>query len=241
MISYALYLNDDLNKKGLLDQLRRSAKIKDDEMHWQYELGKKQGESKKIAKTIEIAAYALLANLKAENLEDSRKILKWLLRNRSEYRSVEEGVVLQALTEAARVFSSNNFNLDIYLADDDDKEYPIHIDQANELTPVNVEFPSKPSSVSIMANGTGIALLEVWWRFNLKADKISKSFDVSVEVDPKSSESVMMLKACTKSLVKETELAVMEVSLPSGFEFTEDSKNLLQNSNIKVKLLMYFH
>jgi hypothetical protein len=52
---------------------------------------------------------------------------------------------------------------------------------------------------------------------------------------------LIMLKACAKSMEEETELAVMEVSLPSGFEFTDDSKKLLQNSNFEVKVFKHFH
>ena len=206
--------------------------------------GKNINSDTNIGTEIQIASYALLANVKANKVEDSIKILRWLMKRKGDFSSVKEAIVLQALQEAAEVFHSEEFDMDIYLLDDNDKPHAINIGYENQYVPTSIDLPSDTTSVSIMANGTGIAALNIWWKFNLQTEKISKNFEVKVEIDSKSSEQAIMLKACTSFIpdVNQTvsEIAVMEVALPSGFEFNEQSKELLKKVGLTVKFQNFF-
>lgn len=146
-----------------------------------------------------------------------------------------DAVVLQALAEAAKYFYSKNFNLDIFLLDEAKKPFMIRINDSNQLNLVSTIITSNPSSIAIMANGTGIAVLEVSWKFNLKTNKIANNFDIKVELDTRSSINGIILKACTSFIPDvnqtESELAVMEIAMPSGFEFNKIS---LGRENLRV-------
>ena len=236
--AYSLTLRNDKNMDNYLNQLRTNAIIYDDEMYWKL-VGKNINSNTNISSEIQIASYALLANLKADRLEDSIKILRWLMKKKGEFSSVKEAIVLQALQEAAEILHSEEINMDIYLVDDNDISHPVHIGHENQFVPKSIDLPSNTTSVSIMANGTGIAALDIWWKFNLRTEKISKNFEVKVEVDSNSSEQAIMLKACTSFIPDAnqtvSEIAVMEVALPSGFEFNEQSKKLLEEAGLTVK------
>lgn len=240
--AYALALNRDAHINSFLDALKGNAIIEGDEMHWDMELkGPRNQQLTVVSDKIVMASYALLANLKGGRSEDALKILKWLVSHGGStgFLSIKDAAVaVQALTEAAKMYHSKNIDLLINLEDSKNNNQNIIIKDKNAETVQTIQIPSYTDSVSVMASGTGLASLDVWWKY-IAAAEISKRFEVSAKVENLNSQGLIKLHICTSFIpdVNKTQAdqTIMEVEMLSGYTFDPDSKELLKAANIKVR------
>lgn len=239
--AYALALSNDLNTDKFLETLKKNAIVEDKQWHWDLEMNKSRKESATTkAVQIEIASYALLAYLKAGKAEKSLPILRWLVSNSDTKRislyAKDTAIAFQALAEASKVFKSDNFKLDFDLIDSKDAGNKASISKTGDHEK-HVELAAYTDSVSIMANGSGLATLEIWWKYNTKIVETLVKFDINVKVE-NIDDDRMNLEVCTHfvphSNETQSDLAVMEIELPSGYEFDPESKTLLEKANVKV-------
>lgn len=242
LASYALVLNQAPERKDFLSLLKKNAIVEGNMTHWNLEMRRNRKNAITMQPMkIEIASYALLAFLKDGNFEEALPILSWLVSNGNVkgrfFYSRDTFIALQALSEAARVFHSDNFNLDITLDVGNDVPKKISINQNNALEEQNILL-SETDSVSVQAEGTGLASLDVWWKFNTKADASSKRFDITVKHGPRSGNGLLVITICAKFIAKnkqtESNLAIMEIEMPSGYEFHSNMANSLEEADVKV-------
>ena len=228
-----------------LSQLTKTSTSDDDEMFWNLDLydKKRDNSTSNISLKIDIASYALLAYLKADKKDEARKILKWLVKYRNgALVKTEDIVILQALAEAAKEFYAPEFNADIFLTDDFEVYKNIFINGENALETQHVKLNPLTDGISINANGTGMATLDIWWSYNTNLNKIENRFKVEVKVNSKSTEGLLHLKICTRFIPDEEQikssLTIMEVALPSGYEYDSDYKETLQKTGEKANFMV---
>lgn len=179
------------------------------------------------SKKVEIASYAILAHVKLERTADARHILNWLISKRNReggfFTPSDTIVGLQAVAEMAKHLFSSEFNMNLYfLYDEPNKILSTYIDNNNKIESKKFAIPTS-DGVSLQANGTGVAYVQVWQKFYWKPANYLDKFDVKVtRVD---TGRKLDLKICLNTNDRTSAKSVIaEVSLPSGYEFDDDIK-----------------
>ncbi|EDW28614.1 GL19279 [Drosophila persimilis] len=208
---------------------------------------------------IEISAYAALALLENNLVGDALPVLNWLMDQRNAQggfvASQDTVVGLQALLLFAERFSSQGNNLQIGFHYGEGAETILNVNAENSLALQTVELPSNLKNLSISATGRGMALAQVSYRYNTNVTSAWPRFVLDPTVNRNSHADYLHLSACASfvSVVGEPEqrsnMAVMEVQLPSGFVVDTDTLPTLESSerikkvetqNRDTKVVIYF-
>ncbi|XP_017476944.1 PREDICTED: CD109 antigen isoform X5 [Rhagoletis zephyria] len=182
---------------------------------------------------VEITSYVLLALLDKEGAVNALPIIKWLISKRNSnggFASTQDTVVgLQALISFAEKTGSGSGEMDIDFVSSGGEENKgnIKVNAENSLVLQTHVLPKTTRQVDFTAKGKGSSMVQLSYRYNL-ADKDKKpSFQVKTNV--KDDKALLVVEVCAEYVPdsadgeqKESNMAVMEVSLPSGY--TADSE-----------------
>jgi len=238
--AYALQLADHSSKKQILDQFIAKTSEKDGLRWW-----KKSNEVGKESKTlnVEITAYGLLALVENQQFQEGFSYFKWLLGQRNDYGGFEgtqDTVVgLQALAKFAERISSKDNNVQIVVKSAQSNETHIGVNPQNQIILQTFELPSSVRSIDVSATGKGFALLQLSYRYNLNDTDAAPSFALRTVTGEKSNPAYINLDVCTtykpkEATEKQSNMVVLEVSLPSGFAVESDQLyQLTRNENVK--------
>jgi CD109 antigen len=242
--TYALVLGKHKSAKTLLDHLKLLAVVEEDLMYWEKEVGLSRSESTDAGLPIKIetAAYALLAFSKFGDEISALAIMKFLVSKRNAeggFYSTQDTVIgLQALAEIAKIHYTSNVNMHIKLSFASEKKI-FEVTNSNNLALQNFEFPNQIRSVTVNANGTGKAILNIWSTFNMNSFVPSKAFKLSLTVLAAKNGGIFYLTACVKYLPNEnhvvSNMAVMEIALPSGYVYDSESTSSMKEFDVKVR------
>jgi CD109 antigen len=87
-----------------------------------------------------------------------------------------------------------------------------------------LEVPSSAKFVEIDAKGFGTAIVQVSWQYNLAVSAEEPAFYINPQIGKTSTENFMQLNVCTYYKAgNQTNMAVMEVALPSGYTADVDA------------------
>ncbi|KAH8333630.1 hypothetical protein KR059_001594, partial [Drosophila kikkawai] len=208
---------------------------------------------------VEISAYAALALLENNLVGDALPVLNWLMDQRNSkggfVASQDTVVGLQALLTFAERFSSQGNNVQVGFHYGEGAETIINVNAGNSLALQSVELPNNLKNLSISATGRGMALAQVSYKYNTNVTSAWPRFVLDPTVNRNSHADYLHLSACASfvSVVGEEEqrsnMAVMEVSLPSGFVVDRDTLPTLESSerikkvetqNRNTKVVIYF-
>ncbi|XP_037921191.1 CD109 antigen-like isoform X10 [Hermetia illucens] len=179
---------------------------------------------------VETTAYGLLTYLESGRVAESLPILKWLIGQRNSnggFESTQDTVVgLSALIKFAEKFSAKDPAMTIEFNYDGEKS-TANVDKDNAIVLQSYELPPTVRKVDVNAKGNGIALVQLSCRYNVDNTDSSPGFKVEPSVDPESNSDFLKLKVCASYSApdgqpKESNMAVMEVNLPSGFTVDQD-------------------
>lgn len=252
--AYAFVLGKHSSAKDFLKHLERNAIVTEDKMHWQKSLSDIGSETDaNLSHEIELAAYALLAFLKfnetsTDYINIALSIRNWLISKRNSeggFYSTQDTVIgLQALAEYSQKFyylSDTNMKIKIgYGAD----EKEISVNKYNSLTVQHFSCSSKPRDFKINAKGTGIALLNLWYTFNRRETVRMKVYKLVPKVISSRDGGIFYLTICVSSLPEEEQItksnmALLEITLPSGYVYDSESTLLLKEFNVKVRSKLF--
>jgi CD109 antigen len=179
----------------------------------------------------EIAAYAILSHIQLRRIEEMVKAVNWLVSQRNSYggfSSTQDTMIgLQALSEVAFETFSPKTEMVVKFTSDRNEDVEFKMNKANWHIH-NFETISPLSrSVHYNAVGDGTASIQVSWSFNVQTDAFEDNFFLDLKVTPNTPTVVLELTACTrfksdKSGRPETGMAIMEVTLPSGYVIDKD-------------------
>jgi CD109 antigen len=242
--SYALQLAKDPTydsiRNTLLEKLETKAENKNQMKYWKRNLVDTESKPDSIA--IEMTSYGLLAFMEAGKIAESFSIAKWLITQRNEnggYQSTQDTVVgLQALAKLASKFPANKNNIKVNI-NTKTKNLEMKVEPENSLILQKFELPSNSRHFEITANGQGVCLLQIAYRYNIDNAKKQPRFTLEPKIGSASHKEYLHLTVCTKfvpdEFATESNMAVMEVTLPSGFTFdTDHMKDLKSTSRVKV-------
>ncbi|XP_014601165.1 PREDICTED: CD109 antigen-like isoform X2 [Polistes canadensis] len=190
---------------------------------------------------VEMTSYALLTYLRRHLIADSISIMKWLVKQRNSeggFASTQDTVIgIYALAQlGARLMSKDN-SVFISLFYEGEQSQ-LSINSRNAMILQKQILPKKTRFVNITANGNGFAIIQVSYEYNLNVAGAWPLFTLDPQVDRNSNANHLQLSICSGFVptreANESNMAVMEISLPSGFTVDRDSLPSLEVSqNVK--------
>lgn len=233
--AYALQLANHTLKDDLLEKLNSKAVSENGMKYWTRDDLSSSGKRPNSI-NIEMSAYAMMAFLETGRTTEALSIMKWLITQRNEnggFQSTQDTVVgLQALAKlSTKTFTSNNdFHVTIKSPP---SAHIFHVNSENSLVLQKHDLSSNLRFFEISATGSGLGVLQISYKYNLPVAKKS-GFTLEPVVESASNKDFLHLKVCTKfiedSFANKSNMAVMEVTLPSGFTFDSDHLPTLKSS-----------
>lgn len=249
--SYALQVAKHIKKDFSLAKLDDKATIKSGKKYWSKDAPDVEKASighQPRSVDVEMTAYALQAFIEAGREADSIPIMKWLIGERNEnggFTSTQDTVVgLQALAKLAAKMSSAGSEIDIQLKHGDGKTTSLSVNDENSLILQKHELPSTDRNFEVTATGHGVSILQVAYKYNINKAGNQPQFVLEAKINEDSTKDVLHLKVCTSFVPYEdadkSNMAVMEVTFPSGYTFDTDSeKELAETEKVKVRKLSF--
>ncbi|XP_044727005.1 CD109 antigen-like isoform X2 [Chrysoperla carnea] len=239
--AYALQLSNHPAKQTALNLLDTFANVTKDMKWWEVRVPEYEQNnpwrSMPNALNIEITSYAMLALMQSGLFEDCLPILKWLIMQRNQnggFTSTQDTVIgLQALSELGASFAQGSRypNLQIKYEYQQDTISEFSINQQNYMILQKHQIPKKTRFLNISAEGNGFGILQVSFRYNVNVTGAWPMFTLDPQVDRNSNRNHLQLSICSgfvgnrnDSVDAQSNMAVMEVNLPSGY--TVDSEAL---------------
>lgn len=238
--SYALYLaGEQTAATDVVDELDLHANNSQGLRHWD-----KMFDSYYIKTlSIETSAYAALAYLENDRLTDAVLIAKWLISQRNSaggFESTQDTVVgLLALSKIAAKISSKTSKIKVDLKYQTTTK-TLNIDQTNALVLQKVEIPSTVKNVEIKANGTGSALAQVSYQYNINELKESNILNLVANIVTDLTHSFTLEVCVGVQDIEQSNMAVMEISTPSGYVFQEGIEYEIYNTFENIKASQIF-
>lgn len=86
-------------------------------------------------------------------------------------------------------------------------------------------MPAKTKLVDFTATGTGTALIQISYQYNIRDIELEPSFDVHVQIYSEDSAARLIMDVCAEFTGdgEASNMALMEISLPSGYIVDEES------------------
>ncbi|KAJ8965945.1 hypothetical protein NQ317_008000, partial [Molorchus minor] len=263
LCSYVLHLAKHASKQSAFNLLEVKSKSKGSMKWWSKDVS--QNETKNpwhhLPRSIDIetTSYALLTFMELNLLEDSVPVLNWLLNQQNNlggFTSSQDTVVgLQALYKLVlKLASPTNMQLEFEYGGEHKGKF--NINKNNVMILLNTQINSEAREVNLTAQGTGLAVFKVSYQYNMNVTGPWPLFTLDPQVDKNSNRHHLQVSICAGFVSPnltdsgESNMAVMEVSLPSGFTADRDSLPSLEVSqnvqkvetrNGLTKIILYFN
>ncbi|XP_054284946.1 CD109 antigen-like isoform X2 [Macrosteles quadrilineatus] len=242
--SYALHLAQHPTGRTAFNLLETKAESKDD-MKWFKHAASSEMDKKNPyidepnSPDVEMTAYTLLTYLQKGLVQDGLPIMRWLVsqqNNGGGFASTQDTVVaLAALAKLAEQIISRNNDVSVQFFYRQGVAATINVNRANSMILQKQELPSKVREVQINAQGSGFVIAQISYQYNVNVTAPWPRFTLDPQVDKNSDKNHLQLSICSGFVPgrdgNESNMAVMEVSLPSGFTVDPDALPSLQNSN----------
>uniref|UniRef100_A0A182VDH6 TEP1-F n=1 Tax=Anopheles merus TaxID=30066 RepID=A0A182VDH6_ANOME len=248
LAAYALQIADHPLKNEVYASLLSKSNKQGDIQWWSKEMPEKNGADccwwyRPCSVNVEMSAYGLLATLEASSAGlEGLPIMKWLVSQRNDkggFESTQDTVVgLQALSKMAAQLSSSEADMSLKVIIPGEQEKCLQVNGGNILVLQKHELAANTRKLEMIATGTGCALFQLSYKYNIKDVDNSPRFTLRPEAKQGSIKSCIDLSITTSFIPKEDQsvsnMAVMEVDMPSGFIVESDTlKQLKQHEMVK--------
>ncbi|KAK9737499.1 Macroglobulin domain MG3 [Popillia japonica] len=195
---------------------------------------------------IEMTSYVLMSLLhrnSTQNLYHANSIVKWLhskLSSRGGFTTTQDtSVALDALSRYASLIYNEQTQVNITASSQSQTEI-ITILKNDHMKMKQIDFEDIPAKIKIIANGEGCVLAQAVMTYNSYNFNSTEEFRLAVDVEPVSTIdkcSVAIISPCVAYTGPgHSNMAVLEVTMPSGYEPDRDSLFELANKdNTRVK------
>ncbi|XP_076182301.1 CD109 antigen isoform X1 [Ptiloglossa arizonensis] len=243
--TYALNLAKHPYENTAFNLLESKAMIKEDLKWWSKPVPKDDKNpwySLPRPVDVEMTSYTLLTYLRRNVVTDSIAIMKWLVKQRNAeggFASTQDTVIgIQALAKLGEKLASKNNSISITFMYEGGGQSHMNINPDNSMILQKQVLPRKTRLVNITAIGNGFALVQISFQYNLNVTGAWPLFTLDPQVDKNSNANHLQVSICSGFVptkeANESNMVVMEVSLPSGFTVDRDSLPSLEVSqNVK--------
>ncbi|GAB6021255.1 CD109 molecule [Chamberlinius hualienensis] len=243
--TYALHLAGSNEKETAFQKLEKKAITADGQKFWtgvmeQNTVGEENGEEVKPkpkvetnSYDIEMTSYALMTYVLRNDINNAISVVKWLISQTNSnggFSSTQDTVIgIEALATIAQQISAPRRSLDITF-NYNNASRTVQVDNDNAMILHTSQIPNDIKEVLITARGSGFAIAQVSYSYNLNVTQEKPSFLVNPIVDRNSNRNLLVINACTSYLQNgSSNMAVVEVDLPSGYTVDKDSLPALLN------------
>ncbi|XP_050306884.1 CD109 antigen [Anthonomus grandis grandis] len=241
--SYVLHLAKHTSKQGVFNLLDSRAKTEEGLKWWAKDTPKNEEKNpwRSLPRSIDIemTSYALLTFLEANLLDDAVPVLNWLVKQQNNlggFTSSRDTVVgLQALYKMV-LRLSGPINVQMEFTYNKGKTGRFSVNQNTAMILQSTEIDKETREINVTAQGTGIGIFKVSYQYNMNVTGPWPLFTLDPQVDKNSNIDHLQLSICTAFVSRNlsstplSNMAVMEVNLPSGFTADRDSLPSLEVS-----------
>lgn len=236
VISYALHLADRPDKEYILQKLFGLATRGVDTMHWS-RTNSEERLFQSLSQDVEMTAYVLLTYVLRADTTTSLPILRWMISQQNEnggYSSTQDTIVgIQALAGVASYLVSPTISIVVTFSHNDGERNFLNITSENAMVLQKIMLPSTTRTVDLEAVGFGVGIIQVSWSYNLKSTEKVPGFSLKPILSKRTTDDYMELDICTSYNENgASNMAVMEVSLPSGYQADEESFPSIQKHDV---------
>ncbi|XP_060518644.1 CD109 antigen-like isoform X2 [Cylas formicarius] len=208
---------------------------------------------------IEMTSYALLALIEANLVDDAVPVLNWLINQQNNLggfaSSRDTATGLQALYKMVSRLTLPT-NLQINFTYNKGKSNKFNVNTNNAMILQSTEIDKDSREVNVTATGSGFGIFRVSYQYNMNVTGPWPLFTLDPQVDKNSNIDHLQLSICVAFVSRNlsytplSNMAVMEVTLPSGFTADRDSLPSLEVSqNVQkvetshgdTKVILYFN
>jgi A-macroglobulin TED domain len=183
---------------------------------------------------VEIASYIALGLIKLANNEEALKYFSFLLTKRRANGGFESthdtALGLQAMFELSNEFYAPRTDLRVTV---NDKIF--NIKQHNDNDVKEIELPVT-NNVKIDVSGYGTVMVAVTHSYKVTVLNDLEFFDVSVL--SKLSTNLLDLNICVKTKTEHSNMAIVDLKLPSGYVFIKPSDDSQQLLTVLVQIFL---
>jgi CD109 antigen len=235
MAAYCLQLAKHDSKDVFMKKLLSKAIEADGHRYWEKPGSQTKAKNSWCAPSsvnVEITSYALLAHLTAGDEIASIPILKWLIGQRNGKgggQSTQDTVLsLEAIACFAKKIFSGDQSLNLLATSEGNNLAELHINKENAMVLQKVELADMITKIDVTAKGSGIALVQVAYEYNVSDIVTPVGFNLDVRVNSAPNATVLNLIVLASFSPhgdnKVSNMALLEVAFPSGFCFDTDCK-----------------
>ncbi|CAG9825408.1 unnamed protein product [Phaedon cochleariae] len=263
LCSYTLQLAEHTSRQSAFNLLDAKSKTKNNMKWWAKDTPANENKNPwtKLPRSVDIetTSYALLTFIEANLLEDTTPVLQWLLNQQNHlggFASSRDTVVgLHALYRlVTRLAGPTNIQIEFEAGPTGGGRFSVN--RNNVMIQQTAEVGKDSREVNITAQGTGLAVFKVSYQYNVNVTGPWPLFTLDPQVDKNSNSNHLQISICaafvSRNLTEnpESNMAVMEVSLPSGFTADIDALPSLEVSqNVQkvemthglTKVILYFN
>ncbi|KAJ8938252.1 hypothetical protein NQ318_001785, partial [Aromia moschata] len=207
-------------------------------------------ENSSVATDIEITSYVLLSLLHentTENLAYAHSVVRWLTSkygHNGGFKSTQDTVVaLDALTKYFRLVRSRNLNITINVESKKQKQR-VTFEEGDRMKSERIPLENGTDEVKIIVDGEGCTLVQIVHSYYLMQIPKSEAFKLAVDVEPVSNIDQCSIRSVSPCLAYvgpdgPANMAVMEVTLPSGYQADRASLYSLVDSESTSRVKMF--
>ncbi|XP_052898513.1 thioester-containing protein 1 allele R1-like isoform X2 [Anopheles moucheti] len=241
LAAYALQLADHSSKGLILSKLDTKATTDSDSKWWHKPIPETEQKnpwySRPNSVNVEMSSYGMLAFLEAGLDTDALPIMKWLIGQRNDkggFQSTQDTVVgLQALAKLAAKITSPNNDVTITAKINENQEKRMTVNAENGMILQKFELPSAARNIELKATGSGFAVVQLSYKYNMNVTGEWPRFVLDPQVNANTNQDHLHLSVCASFVPSAgqnaSNMAVMEVSFPSGFTADSDTLPSLEN------------
>lgn len=226
--TYALHLADHPQRDTAFYKLEGKAEVKDEQKWWVWQPLDVNLETTVESRPLDVetTSYGLLTYVLRGLTRDAIPIMRWLTRQRNQYggfQSTQDTVVgMAALAALAERLTTTDPQVNVRLIYGA-RGKNVQVTRDNTMLLQRVELPADTDKVEVTASGSGVAVLQVTYHYNVRVTGPKPAFSLDPQLDTTTDTNRLRLTACTGYTGgNNSNMAVMDVSLPSGYIVDND-------------------
>ncbi|XP_064090447.1 CD109 antigen-like isoform X4 [Macrobrachium nipponense] len=226
--TYALHLADHPLRDSAFYKMEAKAQVLDEMKWWWSGPLMKTIETSRESRPLDVEAtsYALLTYILRGLTRDALPVMEWLVKQRNQhggFQSTQDTVVgMTALAALAAKLSTSDPQVNIQLIYGA-RGKNLQITRDNTMLLQRLELPGDTESIKLSASGSGVAVLQVTYHYNVHVTAPKPSFSLDPQLDTETDSNRLRLTSCLGYTGgNASNMAVMDVSLPSGYIVDND-------------------
>ncbi|CAL4160480.1 unnamed protein product, partial [Meganyctiphanes norvegica] len=229
LTSYALHLANHPYRDTAFYALESKAKVQDGKKWWEDTLPMKT-HHETIVKSrpldLETTSYALLTYTLRGLTRDTVPVMTWLVGQRNQkggFQSTQDtAIAMEALAGLVPQLSSSAPEVNVRLIYGA-RGKNIQVNRNNAMIMQREELPSDTEAIEVSASGSGLAVVQITYHYNLKVTAPRPDFSLDPQLDITTDPHKLRMTICAGYTAgNQSNMAVMDISLPSGYVVDND-------------------